>query len=476
MIPISKRISHLSKEPVGKKAERAAEIVLRRRPFIRQFSDLEDLVLRGPEVDANAAAAAEHNLRIVRAELARILWKNDVFIGVDVIDRILFGLVHSGNGTDIVSEFLAWVQHRGFHRAGFLVYPLHSFGIQGLGFYSALKKSLPHLTLGDAGLAITAQTNNKEKTSAFLNHVRDAFDIKQKIPADLIEHFRKSRQLEWIDCNPLLALRVRSFTGTYYENQFIYMLKLRMSTALVMMLSVMEKPVPEDKRLIHGSSAHVNNWQTLDIRHYLSFEAAVGRASELTAYCIPTFPSKLELALLSDLNVDIDPRVWSKPRATKRLAGLHGTLTVIERGYLNNVILGVRDSLQSRVYRKLITSIDYFRRSFSAGVRDSEAAIALAIAFETLLTDHYALKSTERILRRVRICLRGVNGTRRLRGAVGQLFDCRGAIVHQGSAPAFSELEMARRAYVYCIQHVVSRLPHLPRESGKPIADILGDN
>jgi hypothetical protein len=181
VIALPKRINQLSKEPVGKKTQHAAEIVHSRRAFIQQFADLEDFVLRGPEVDAQTAKAAEHNMRVVRAGLARILWKNDVFIGIDVIDNILFGLVKSGNGTDIVSEFLAWVQHRGFHRAGFLVYPLHSFGIQGLGFVSVFRKALPHLTLGKAGLAITAQTNSKEKTLAFLDNIRDAFGIKQKI-------------------------------------------------------------------------------------------------------------------------------------------------------------------------------------------------------------------------------------------------------------------------------------------------------
>jgi hypothetical protein len=34
---------------------------------------------------------------------------------------------------------------------------------------------------------------------------------------------------------------------------------------------------------------------------------------------------------------------------------------------------------------------------------------------------------------------------------------------------------MAQRAYVYCLQHVVSRLPNLPAKSSKPVADILGD-
>jgi len=472
---MSNRIADLTKEAVNKKVEHAAEIVLSRQAFIQQFSDIEDFVLRGPEVDAKAAAATEYNLRIIRSGLAGILWKNDVFIGIDVIDHILFGLISSGKTINIVPEFLKSIQHKGLHRTGFIVYPLHSFGVLGLGFYRFFKKSLPYMTIGNAGLSITAQTNSKERTFAFLDHVREVFAIKQKIPADSIEHFISSRPLRWIENNPLLAQRVRSFTGTYYENQFIYMLKLRMSTALLMMLSVMESRRTMDERLIHGSSAQVNNRQTLDIKHYLTFETPVGRRKSLTASCIPMMAGQLELALLSDLNVAVDPRVWSKPGAIKRLSSLQQTVTTVEKGYLNEVILVGGDSVRSRVHRKLIMSIDSYRRSFSAGVRDSEAIVSLAIAFETLLTDHYAPKVTERIIRRVRLCLKGIKGTRRFQRVVSQLFACRGAIVHQGSARMFSDLRIAQKVYVLCLQHVVSSLPRLPRQSGSPIANILGD-
>jgi hypothetical protein len=237
---------------------------------------------------------------------------------------------------------------------------------------------------------------------AFLDHARTAFGIRHRLPTDTVEHFMRSRPLRWIEHNPLMALRVRSFTGSYYENQFIYMIRLRMSTALIMMLSVMEdRPNPE-KRLVHGSSARVNNWQTLDIKHYLTFETPIRPRSVLSAYCIPMNAAWLELALLSDLNVDIDPRAWAREKAQKRLSSLNETISGIEKGFLNHSILGSRDALRGRVYRKLVTSIDFFRRSFSAGVRPSEAVVALAIAFEALLTDHYAPRVTERILRRVR--------------------------------------------------------------------------
>jgi hypothetical protein len=54
-----------------------------------------------------------------------------------------------------------------------------------------------------------------------------------------------------------------------------------------------------------------------------------------------------------------------------------------------------------------VLSLDWHRRSFSATARDSEAVIALAVAFETLLSDFYAAGVTEKIVARVGLCLKG---------------------------------------------------------------------
>ena len=469
------KLQRLTKEPVPKKVERAVEVVSARRSFLNNFEDFDDFIFRGPDIDRKAANAVEYNLRLVRARLARILWSNEVFIGIDIIDWILFDMAKSEDVSMLIPSFLNFIQRKGLHRPGFVLYPLHSFGVLGLGFYRHFQKSLPYMTLEAAGLCITAQTNTPDDTFSFLNHVREAFGITQRLPTDDVEHFIRSRPLGWIHRNPLMAVRLRSFTGTYYENQFIYMLKLRMSTALVMMLSVMENRSVSDKRFVHGSSARINNWQTLDIKHYLTFEASAGRRSILTAHCIPMNVARLELALLSDLNVAIHPGAWRKPRARRRLSQLTKTISSVEKGFVEHSMWGKGTLLKGRVYRKLAISIDAFRRSFSASVRHPEAVVFLAIAFETLLTDHYERGVTQKIKRRVRLCLHGVAGTRRYQNAVSDLFDCRGAIVHAGKAEKFSEMRQAHQAYVLCLQHIVANLQNLPLHVTNPIAHVLGD-
>ena len=465
----------LASKPIPKKVEKALEVVAERRSFLKNFDDFDDFIFRGEDVNRRAAAAIEHNLRLVRTRLARILWSNEVFIGINIIDQLLFDIAKSEDASTLIPAFLTFIQEKKLHRAGFVLYPLHSFGVLGLGFFRYFRKSLPYMTLQTAGLCITAQTNTTSDTFSFLNHVREAFGIPQRLPTEVVEHFIRSRPLHWIERNPLMAVRVRSLTGTYYENQFIYMLKLRMSTALVMMLSVMEDRTVSDKRLVHGSSTRVNNWQTLDIKHYLTFETPGSRRSTLTAYCIPMHTAQLELALLSDLNVNIDPVAWGKTKARRRLSQLTQTIATVEKGFFEHSMLGDRNSMKGRVYRKLVTSIEAFRRSLSAGVRHTEAVVSLAIAFETLLTDHYAPGVKERIARRVALYLRGVPGTRRYQETVSELFDCRGAIVHQGTTVNFSGMRTAHQAYVLCLQHIVPRLEGLPVGEETPIAHVLGD-
>ena len=343
--------------------------------------------------------------------------------------------------------------------------------------------------LEDAGLAITAQTNDVEQTIDFLNNAKNMFGIRHCIPIDTLKHFTRSRSLNWLSRNQLLAIRIRSFRGSYYENQFIYILKLRLYSAMIMMLSALEGSSYTNKLMRgdsvsddvmkHGSSVKVNNLQTLDIKHYLVFETPIGRKKELSIDCVPINVSRLELAQLSDLNVQIDPRYWTKTKAKNRLTELYKAISKIERGYLDHVILGNKKTIHTRVFRKLLISIEAFRRSFSAGVKLSEAVVFLSIAFESLLIDSYSRGVIKRLHRRVKLSLRGIRGTRRLQSSVVELYECRGAIVHTGSADRFPELAEAQRAYVLCFQHVVSCLPSLPNEStsptGSPIGDILGD-
>ncbi len=82
--------------------------------------------------------------------------------------------------------------------------------------------------------------------------------------------------------------------------------------------------------------------------------------------------ARLQLADLSDLSKDLDPRAWRSRRAMKRLDGIRAALRKIETGFLSHLVIGSKDNVARRVYRKLVDSIDYFRRSYGASAKPSE--------------------------------------------------------------------------------------------------------
>ena len=57
----------------------------------------------------------------------------------------------------------------------------------------------------------------------------------------------RSRPLKWFKNNPLLVVSIATLTSGYYENQFIYVMKLKLSTALVMMLSTVGDRLEPDE-------------------------------------------------------------------------------------------------------------------------------------------------------------------------------------------------------------------------------------
>ncbi len=445
-----------------------------RQATVAAYRDFDTFVDREGEADPKAGNAIEHHLLQIRAAIARSLWSRQAFLGIEVIDRLLFDVVvHDAD--QILKNFFDALFAHGIPSRGVIVYPLHSFGVLGLGFLSFFEKSQAEIVVKDANLAISAQTNGNEASIEFLERAVAALGLDRQIERSDIEHYVRSRPLRWFSANPLLVVSIATLTSGYYENQFIYVIKLKLSTALIMMLSTVgDRPEP-DERLRQGSSARVNNWQTLDIHHYLVFEPSIRDPKMLQGRCVPMNAARLELAELSDINADIDPRAWSSRRAARRLERIRLALDVLEKGYFEHHVLGDRKKLKARVYRKVMTSLDYFRRSFRASARQEEAIISLAIAFEALLMDAYAGGVTARLHRRVRLALKGIRGVKKYRAIVADLFKARGAVVHSGSTAIKLDIVLARRAYIECFVIIAAKLKELPSKGDHPMGGLLGD-
>lgn len=456
----------------SRKLTKSIEFLLSKRLTISDFSNIEDFIWYIVNNPSNEFSGFEHHFQQVRLELAKKLWAEEIFIGISVVESLLFSIIRDVDTSDPLKEFLERIQDFGIHRPGLIIYPIHSFGVLSFGAYRFFTKTEAYFMAEDSGIAITPQSNSKEVLYSLLDQILINMGISQKIPRDLLEHYMRSRPLEWLINNPLLFVRARTFTGGYYENQFLLLIKLKISKSLILMLSVLGK-VSSDSSSFPSlfSSSQINNFQTLDINHYLIFQVTPKRNQYLDGNCVPMNVSRAELAELSSLNVQLDPREWK--RRPKLFDRVKNALSTVEQGYVNNCISINKETVRTRVYRKIFDSLRYFERSFreSSGIEDS--VVNLAISFESLLTDYYAPGATKRILKNLKVALHGVKGTRELQKSVSDLYEARGAIVHLGRTSGSPDLMKCRKAFIFSFLFIVENLENLPRQTETPIGDLL---
>lgn len=444
-------------------------------PFIRGFRSLQHFILHASETDQKQAAAIEYHLKVLSDGLARTLWRKEIFLGLKTIRELFYSSLLIETGQPI-RAFLEAVLESEMSKPGFVIYPLHSFGLINVDVDSCFEGDNKILDLSTEGVVISTQSNDSQKTNMLLERICASFSIDHKMPNDLLEHFRKTRNLHWLDYNPLLAVKVASFSGLYHENQVLFILKIRLATALVMMMATMGKAVNKEEAILSRTSI-VNNAQTLDLHHYLVFQVQPEKDQALEIKCVPMNIDQRELLELSDLGVELDLGFWRDLTNRPLLDKLYKAMRTLETGYLKHFITAQnKHSVVSLVHQKLLVSINHFRRSFRDRGQDSENIVALAIALETLLTDSFASGVTKRIIDRVEICLYSDPDMSVYINAVNELFSCRGNIVHHGKVAIPDSYLKARQAYVLCFLAMVHRLSKLPKESDTPIADLLNAN
>lgn len=234
----------------SKKVKKSTEYLIEKYVELSKHSSVYDMVDR--QISENGLAGdKESELRFIRAVLYHLgvvasslrkdLWSNNVFIGYNAVVDLVFDCVCKRTD-DIVGTAIRTIEESGVHAPGAVVYPLHSFGIGGLGlFYPVAGESATaDILMRRSGFCLASQTNSKSRSIHLLRSIFKNLGIRKRPPRDLIEHYCRSRPIEWLYKNPLAVIKMSSFTGTYYETQKPLIVKLRCMAAIIYILSVLQ--------------------------------------------------------------------------------------------------------------------------------------------------------------------------------------------------------------------------------------------
>ena len=294
----------------------------------------------------------------------------------------------------------------------------------------------------------------------------------RRVPIDSMEHYERTKVLKWLTHNPLLVVKVRTFAGEYYENQAFIVIKLKIATSAIFMLSALESSSLAAKSVAWTSTRNVNNFQTLDINGYIILEPAPKSRTYFVARRIPMNVSATELTEITAVPVRITPGAWMKRK--KFIGRICSALLTAESNYLNAILNPRNETAPFRMYRKLFESLAYFRRSFRLTSDPGETYVNLAVAFEVLLTDSYASGVESRIKKRLSKALEGVRGSRALNSAAKNLYKARSEVVHTGSTSTVVDVQIVRRAFVHAFVCMVEKVHLVPPTAQEPTKAILG--
>lgn len=433
------------------------------------FADIDELATDEKNLSETDRTAIEHHILNLRAAIARALWSREIYVGRSILDDCVLNAGKVGGG-NIVGRVIADLAQAGAERPGFVLYPLTSFGMKIPLFFDRSSSLRDWVAFPRAGYAVSGQQRSVKTAHARICEMVVALGIRQRIAIEDVHHF--ATHAKWLARNPLLLVRLSSHTGAMYENQFVYSLKIRTAASCLLMLHALSVEKSGAVNRFHTTS-DVNNWETLDIRHYMIGENLPGRPISLRR--IPMNVSALELARLSDVAAVISTDELSTARTKRMSTAVLKALKTVEQGYFRHVNLSGKDTVQKRLYKRLVTALDWYRQSFGSRVNESEAVVAIAVAFETLLTDTYQIGVADRIERRVGLCLKGVRGVDDYKKAVLALYHARSEIVHSGSLGQQANLVVGQAAFARCFIVLVSRLDGWTPVANAPIRDLLKD-
>lgn len=454
------------------KALTTSEGYLRSKNNLLAGYDSVELLVTDEGGDPNDVKGIQHHLVAIRAAVAKAIWAREIYIGVSVLDEFVLHAAKTGT-PDICGSVVDLLRNARACQPGFVLYPLTEFGMRLPPMFGSSSKLKNHAVFAAAGFAVCSQANGLERALQNIRTMARKLGVKAPVNREDVEPYSRSN-LRWLTSNPLMLVKLASHTGAYYENQFIYTLKIRISSAIAVMLHALSVDAGHEVDRFE-SSAHVNNYETLDIRHYLIGEGPTSGKGPISLQRVPMNVGTMELARLSDLAVTLDSEALAGARSKRWERMIVPLLKSVEDGYLNHVNLSSKDVVKSRVYRRLVTALDWYRQSFGSRANEQESVVALAVAFETLLTDFYAKGVSARIERRVGICLKGVPGVQDYKNSVMSVFHARGEIVHSGDFTKRADIRRAQAAFARCFCAVARKLSSLSG-SQEPIRQILADN
>lgn len=354
-----------------KHCENSIQRFVRNKENFKGFFSFEDWYIHTSEIDETLANKEIQYLDAIKKYFDYQFRKNNYYLSSSGLDQIIFYCIQNSSTQDFINDVINEIELNNLTEKSIVIFPIHNFGFQFFGIKNIFNSALTSLLYED--FQISTQTNSIDKTKQLIN----AFCLKhigKPLNNGDLQHFYLSRNLKWLERNPLLLFSFNFSQLNPFENQAIILEKLAHITNKLYFVSVLRSEKSDLGKLF--STKMTNNWETLDLKHFLTINGF-----NQSMLCKPIH-YKYDL-LFNEMHLNIDLLAKTK-KIVKWERDAIKCLDKIFEGNKNFLLTG---DIKFNIYHKISNSLKYFRRSVKS-VNDEDKIININIAIEALLLDN----------------------------------------------------------------------------------------
>lgn len=408
--------------------------LVRKQDYFKKFNSLWDWIFQENE---SVVDSEIKYLEYIKNVIIKKYWNQDIYISPASLDDIIFYVIQNFNQNEILDKIDDFVKKSGLHKNSVVIFPLHSFGFKYGGLGHLLGRQ--NISFKHKEFQIFTQTNSFDKSVNNIISYLDDIKLpnRKKLDKSLFKHFHDSRHLSWFERNPIMVLHFKFSQQERFDNLRFIIQKINFITNKLYFLSALANI--DDKTGSAFSTRNTNNWETLDIKHFLTVTTSKNAS---TLNCIPVHFSNFMIYEKMHMNIDL----LIKRKSNKRWEAK--AIDSIDNLYSGYMKYRLTNEKQYSKYYRIANSLDYFRRSIKS-INKEDKVINLNIAFESLLLDRQESKKKEKMLERLWLALKGKITKKKNLENFKNVITERNEIIHNG-VPSTAELDFADINRTYC--------------------------
>ncbi len=378
-----------------KNLNNAVQHLLSEKLYFSHFPTLEDWIAE--EIEKDHETKLNYELKFfstIYDHLITDFRNNQIFVSPSFLEYAIFDSIATSNTSTFLENIKNKITENGFDGDSVVIFPLHSFGYSYRDIKLLGSGSSNFMHRDD--FRVHAQSNSLSKTITNIFNFLNDINLRNKhlLSSESIEHLYRSRNMLWLERNPIMLTKFKFSQGLKHDNLSIIREHIKFSSIKLFFFKILSEPSNlTDSNTIRLSTSIINNLQTLDIKHFLTVSTTSFSAEFLS------IPVRDKRFIFDDSNMNLDILFDNESGSNEIDIDIEKIFSDIDKIKVGIIRYRLGKLKKDSKYSRFGNALSYFRQAVRA-YSVEEKVVNLNTAFEICLLDKYERNKSSKIFDR----------------------------------------------------------------------------